>query len=440
MIPVPAGLSYLPFQEDGIRFAAARPACLIGDEMGLGKTVQAIGVMNCHPEWARALVVCPASLKINWRREIDKWLISPVLDVDIVNYDILDRFDLSPLYDVAVLDEGHYIKELTAQRSGYCRRVKARRKLLLSGVPILSRPIDIWHPLHWLRPDLWPKSSYDVFGRRFCGGQRKAINRKGDTRPDYLGASNLDELSRILKPIMIRRYKRDVLKGYKGKRPPQVIELPADGLDSALLAKLVSAGAQMERTIESFHGDVHALEDTIAAEWKRFTVLRHAAGKATVPMALPIVRDAVYSMGKVVVFAFHRDVIASLAEGLAKFHPVIVQGRMSEDEKQKSVDLFQDKTSPNRVFIGQITAAGAGLTLTAASHVIFTEFDWTPGNMDNATDRVDRIGQTEPVTVQYLVLENSLDIRMLKGIVRKQKIIDKALGAEKKQEEPEWWT
>ena len=124
-VPCPAGLEYLPYQLEGIEFARGRNAVLFGDEPGLGKTIQAIGWLNCHPRAETLLVVCPASLKINWHRELDKWLISPCVDVTIINYDVLHKLDMTRHWDVCIIDEAHAIKNRKAKRTGLCKQIQA---------------------------------------------------------------------------------------------------------------------------------------------------------------------------------------------------------------------------------------------------------------------------------------------------------------------------
>lgn len=424
MIPCAPGLEYLPYQEEGIEFAMNRPVCLFGDEMGLGKTIQAIGWMNCHPGLSTVLVVCPATLKINWRREMDKWLISPFVDVTITNYDQLHKLDRSKHYDLCILDEAHYIKNRKAIRSRYCRGIKATYRLALTGTPMLNRPIELWHILHWLAPEIWPMSSYMKYALRYCGAYRNHWGWVMD------GATHLDELRMHLSYIMIRRLKKDVLKDLPPKRR-QIIELPWKGVSRDLRERL-KAALELVRKIESDYAhDVRKMESAIQIVWSEIAEARHEAGLAKVPMAIDLIHDAIAANGKVVVFAYHRDVIEQLNNALVDYYPAVIHGDTSLRARQCAVDRFQN--DPNvKVFIGQTTAAGVGITLTAASHVIFVELDWTPGVMSQAEDRLHRIGQRESVLVQHLALEGSLDAHMAKTLVRKQSILDKALNAPEK--------
>jgi SWI/SNF-related matrix-associated actin-dependent regulator 1 of chromatin subfamily A len=432
MIPVPAGLEYLPYQVEGIEFARSRKSVLFGDEMGLGKTVEAIGVINCTPGINSVLVVCPATLRLNWRRELDKWLVREVESV-VINYDQLHKLDRSRSYDICILDECTYIKNKSSKRSRLCRGIRARRKLALSGTPILNRPAELWHILHWLAPDKWPLSSWMKFTLRFCGAYRRWIGRKQIW--DVSGATHLDELRELLAPLMIRRLKRDVLKELPEKFH-QLIELPIDGMTGELKRKIAEVNRVVSAMDTQYAQDVAKLEGALSVVWEEMAQLRHQVGLEKVPMAVELIRDALESGEKVVVFAHHRDVIASLKAALNDFGPVVVHGSVSPENRQLAVDLFQHD-SHVRVFIGQIQAAGVGITLTAASHVVFVESDWTPGVMSQAEDRCHRIGQKDSVLVQTLVLENSLDARMAKTLLKKQRIIELVLDVAPKEEKGE---
>jgi len=412
-------MTYLPYQEDGIRWAADRASCLIGDEMGLGKTVQAIGWLNAHPEIETVLVVCPCVVRLNWEREMSRWLVSPCVEVTVINYDRLHQIDLSQTWDLAILDESHYIKTPEARRSKLCRQIKARRRIALTGTPVLNRPMELWHQLHFLLPDQFPLSSRIKFGIRYCGGHQRQVTR---SRKVWMfdGATNLDELREILRPIMIRRRKAEVLLDLPPKRR-QVIEIPVE--DRRLRHQLALEASDYDRAALAHPERAEALMSELAS----MSRLRQEAGLAKVWPALEHLEAALEGDGKIVVFAHHRAVIESLRAGLADYGALAITGDTPMRERQQIVDLFQMPESGCRVVVGQIQAAGVGITLTASSHVVFVELDWTPGNMAQAEDRCHRIGQKNSVLVQYLELEGSLDCRMAKSLVRKQTVIDKAL-------------
>jgi len=435
MIPCPVGETYLPYQIEGISFAKDRPSILFGDEMGLGKTIQAIGVLNCYPRIASCLVVCPATLKTNWARELDRWLISPCVDITITNYDQLHKLDFTQEWDAVILDEAHYIKNNKARRSQLCRLIRAKIRIALTGTPILNRPIELWNILHWLDPVKWPASSYMPYAIRYCGAFQRRIKVRGTYKRVWVmdGASNLDELREHLRPLMIRRLKADVLKDLPPKRR-QIVELPTEGLSPDLQEQLRTCTMSVQELEHAYRDNVQKLESALQVAWMNMTEVRHEAGRAKVSRALGLIQDAIESSGKVVVFAHHRDVIAQLTEALVDHRPAVITGDTPHPARQAAVDAFQ--TDPEvRVFIGQIQAAGVGITLTAASHVIFVELDWTPGVVSQAEDRCHRIGQKDSVLVQHLVLEGSLDAHMAKALVRKQSTIERALDAPQQRRE-----
>ena len=458
-IPAPKDLAYLGYQKAGIAFGLERASILIADEMGLGKTIQALGIINADPSIKKILVVCPASLKLNWRKESIKWLVRkttigvaagtdwPNADLVIINYDILSKHHAkihSQVWDLVVIDEGHYLKNSKAQRTvallGRWDKdpmkikpaVKATRKVVLTGTPILNRPIEAQPILSFLSPEE-KEFRFWYYAKKYCAAYQ------GQYGWDLDGASNLEELQRKLRTtVMVRRMKKDVLKELPPKRR-QVIELPANGC-SKLIEQEQEAHSKWERDLEDLRDVMETarlLEDQDAyaeavAEMRRtqgvafedMAKVRHAIAMEKVPF---VVEHILNTEEPVVLFAHHRDVVEALFQGLTEAGKRCVKlvGGMTSEAKNQAVEAFQAGQAD--VFIGNLQAAGVGITLTRSSHVVFAELDWVPGNMTQCEDRTHRIGQTESVLVQHLVLEGSLDQRMAQALVEKQDIADKAL-------------
>jgi SWI/SNF-related matrix-associated actin-dependent regulator 1 of chromatin subfamily A len=445
-IPRPAGLEYFPFQRAGIAYALRVPNVLIADEMGLGKTIQAIGVVNADDAIRRVLVVCPASLKLNWQRELEKWLTKPlrvgiadsrtlpVADVVIVNYDVLHKHDLqAEMFDLLVVDEAHRIKNGKARRTQQVLALRARRRVYMTGTPLVNRPVELWTLIHSLDPTTW--SSFWPYAKRYCGAAR---NKYGW---DLSGASNLHELqARLRGTIMVRRLKRDVLT----ELPPkirQVIELPADGATAEIAAERAAwqrheaaidelrAAVELAKASEApddYRNAVERLQAGARVAFTEISRLRYATALAKAPQVIEHVREALEEDGrKVVIFAHHHDVIDHLMAAFGS-EAVALTGDTPLADRQAAVDRFQADDQV-RVFIGSLTAAGVGITLTASSHVVFAELDWVPGNVTQGEDRCHRIGQRSSVLAQHLVLEGSLDATMARALVAKQDTIDKAL-------------
>jgi SWI/SNF-related matrix-associated actin-dependent regulator 1 of chromatin subfamily A len=455
IVPIkpPDGLEYYPFQEEGIRFALERPNVLIGDEMGLGKTVQAIGTFNADLSIMSVLVVCPAHLKINWKREFRKWSTRPfacrVIQagtppkpfaarvnhpmVWIINYDILERcrpqIDKCK-WDLLVVDEVQYVKNPKAKRScmiwgGLLRKrkekkgkriapIRARKRIFLSGTPMVNRPLDLWPVCKFVDPT-GLGSKFFTYVHRYCDAKRNGFGW------DFSGASNLEELGdRLRSRFMIRRFKDEVLKDLPGKRY-QVIALP------------VSKGIQelVDREIEIYDTHQEWLDSREAASASRkkeyeeaFATARQSLALAKVPLVVAHLEDCL-QQGPVVCFAYHRAVVKQIA---ARFHNCCeyMIGDTPPAERQRSADRFQKGKFD--LLVGNLQAMGVGLTLTRSAHVVFAELDWVPGNMSQAEDRCHRIGQTGSVLVQHLVFDGSLDARMGQAIIEKQENIRKTLG------------
>ncbi len=473
-IPVPEGLAYLPFQAAGIRYAAKRPATLIADEMGLGKTIQAIGVINMtRPK--TVLVLCPASLRLNWKRELEKWLadfsgkihivesndpIPQEATIVICNYDRLRNGTGKEIqtrsWDMIIADECHYLKNPLAQRTkaifgtpshkdkktgelvpavpGIVDRCD--RKVFLTGTPILNRPIEIQPLLSKLLPNEF--GNFFTFAKRYCGAMREKYGW------DFSGASNLEELQTQLRAkCMVRRLKIDVLTELPPKRR-QIIELPSD--DEGSIRKALKAEheefehyknelADLEETVDIARavGDVDSyktaafnLDESSKTAFKAMSSARHRLAMAKVPAVIDHIENVFESgVQKLLVFCHHHDVVDALAR---KFSSVVaaLAGDTNMADRQAAVDRFQ-KDPTCKLFIGTIMAAGVGLTLTAASHVVFAELDWTPANVSQAEDRCHRIGQNESVLIQHLVVSGSLDAHMVRVILAKQDVADRAL-------------
>lgn len=459
-IPCPDGLAYLPYQRAGIVYAKDRAATLIADEMGLGKTIQAIGVVNADPGIRRVLVVCPATLRLNWQREMERWLVAPRTigiatgpqwpgdtDVVIINYDILSKHSAAIraiTWDLLIVDEAHYCKNGKAARTkqvlgggkGDARitPIPAKRKLYLTGTPILNRPIELWSLLHGMDPERW--SNLIRYATRYCAAYQ------GRWGWDMTGSSNLDELQRVLREtVMVRRLKADVLTELPPKRR-QVIEIPANGAASAVaseqaawaakqaeidaLRAAVSAAEASSDDPAAYSAAVQALRAGVQVAFNEISAVRHETALAKCPAVVSHLADMLETGEKVVVMAHHLDVIAEIAGALADYHPVVLTGETSMSDRQAAVDRFQSDDTC-RVFVGGIKAAGVGITLTAASTVVFAELDWTPGVVTQAEDRLHRIGQQNSVLVQHIVLEGSLDANMARTLVDKQAVIDAAM-------------
>lgn len=448
-LPHPEGLDYMPFQKAGIQYALTHSGVLFGDEMGLGKTVEGIGVINADPAVTTAIIVCPKSLKLNWQRELSRWLTRPLTvgvangdfpdtDIVVLNYESVTKYAdqiAARTWGACIVDEAHFIKNPKAQRSQAVKAIKATRKIRLTGTPIVNRPNELYNIIEDLGGS-W--GSFFSFAKRYCNAHQNGFGW------DFSGASNLDELQRRLRETcMVRRLKADVLTELP-RKIRQIVEVEADSADQKRAVKaetkheqaseerLAFLRAQVEmskaESDEAYQAAVATLAKASQVDFTEMSRLRHETALAKVPAVITHILNALEDdeSRKIIIAAHHHDVIAALGEGLAEFHPVTLTGENNEKERQAAVDTFQADPAC-RVFIGGIQAAGVGITLTASSHVVFAELDWVPGVITQAEDRAHRIGQTETVLVQHLVLAESIDARMATMIVAKQRVIDSAL-------------
>jgi SWI/SNF-related matrix-associated actin-dependent regulator of chromatin subfamily A-like protein 1 len=517
-IPCPKGLEYKNYQRAGIAYALSRKHTIIADEMGLGKSIQAIGYMNANIQRInKVLILCPASLKINWQRECQKWLVrkkeiqiikssTDLLRSDasiyISNYELLtdpkirqrneesDReYDerllntksvktqlFSIALDLLILDEAHYIKNPNSQRaiavlgkskSGNIPAVKgifnnANNVIALTGTPVQNNPIEIFPLLHAMYPKVY--SSYWTFAQKYHGAHQKIIGHPKFGKKVWALSEpqNLDHLQETLRSTcMIRRLKEDVLKELPPKiRSIVVIEPEEDKklkryldeeyeIENQNKSKIISIKEKSEKIEEeiktlmngtSVNDDRKDKLDELKKEYDKtvndsMMYMSKTLGELQSERAkmaeykLPSIYEHIDQLledgHKAVVFCVSHSIIDKI---MAKYKDISVKidGRDSQENRQKSVDLFQNNTN-TKIFVGNIKAAGVGLTLTKASHVIFAELDWVPANIYQAEDRCHRMGQKDIVFVYHYVLEGSFDETFIKVIVNKQNIFDKML-------------
>ena len=455
----PSGLAYLPYQADGIRFAMGRDDSLIADEMGLGKTVQAIGVINQSPTAKSILIICPKSLKANWANEWKKWDVKgltveynlngkafPESDVVILNYDVVNKFRKvidSRHWDYLIVDECHYVKNKKSTRTkallghGKMPGVEADHRIFLSGTPIMNKPIEIWPLVEALDPDGLGRN-WTRFIKDYCNAYQERIAGRWVWNTD--GASNLEELSeRLRSSFMVRRLKKDVLTELPSKTR-QIISLPPNGdsklVDAEWLAQRTEdeVKAELRLAVEkaranpdkSFKDRVDELQMKYRVAFSETAKARKAVALAKVPHVIEHVRNAL-DQGSIVLFAHHLEVINSFYQAFIKDVPLgVITGKTSTNLRQEIVEQFQ--TGDLKLIIAGLRAASEGITLTKSSHVIFAELDWNPAKMSQAEDRVHRIGQEDPVLVQHLVMDESLDASIADKLIRKQIIADRALN------------
>ena len=428
-----------PFQKKGVAFIEAKDGrALIGDEMGLGKTVQALAWLQLHPEKRPVIIVVPASLKLNWARETEAWTTNSGLiqilqgtkitklmgDTIIINYDILTHWvgallKMNP--KVLIIDEVHYVKSNSAKRTKAVQKLgkKIPHVIALSGTPIVNRPIEIYNAVKLIDDTVLP-SRWD-YVERYCG---KKYNGFGW---DFSGATNTEELHyKLTNSLMIRRKKVDVLPDL----PEKIRAFTPMELDNS--DEYYAAERDFISFVKNQKGAEAAEKASNAQALVEIETLKQLAVRGKLKQSIKWIQDFLAVDGKLVVFAVHKFVVDALMEEFAGV-AVKVDGSVTGLDRQKAVDEFQTNKDV-RLFIGNVKAAGVGITLTASSTVAFLELPWTPGEVTQAEDRTHRIGQKNSVMIHYLLANDTIEEKIARLIDSKRKVLDAVLDGKVTEE------
>ena len=434
------------FQRAGVAYAVRNKRVMIADDMGTGKTIQALATCQAIGAFP-AVVVCPASLKINWYREAIKWLPGKRVslwdakggwpgDVMIINYDVLLKQVASlraRAPKAVIFDESHYLKSRKAKRTNAAQELTLNVdvRLCLSGTPILNRPEELVTQLELLGR-LEEFGGWWRFVRRYCGAHR------GRFGMDTSGARNLEELNeRLRATCFIRRRKADVLKELPPKQR-SVVPLEIDNrseyqkAEQDLIRWLREQAAKEEGDLLASAAERAAqTEADIARKMQaeqlvRIQALKRLAARGKMEGVVEWVTDFMESGEKLVIFAHHVEIVEELGR---RFKAPIITGQTDLTARQSAVDRFQ-RDPACKVIALNLQAGGVGLTLTAASNVAFVELGWNPAIHDQAEDRCHRIGQEDQVTAWYLLAEKTIDEQIQSLIDAKRVVVTAATDGE----------
>ena len=463
-----------PFQKEAFNFATggslkpidentskSRGRILLADEMGLGKTVTSLAIMLAYKSEWPLLILCPASLRYTWPAEIEKfcpklphsavYVVRGFDDCDfhsnpnkranikivVATYSLLQNRSAAARalqqfnFRCVIADESHNFKEKKSQRCTLAMPIllKANRLLLLSGTPALARPVELWAQLHCINKDLF--GAYSNFTKRYCNA------RYGRFGWDCTGLSNADELHEKLKTVMIRRLKCDVLSELP---PKQRCIIPVKIQKSKHVKECKDIISRLNETrlaVDSLVGD-----DASNANFEARSLLMQAykaSGCGKAQAVADYVVDWLCGSGtqKVLVFAHHKEVLDTIEEAVSKalkgVGHIRIDGSVNPADRASRVKKFQNKPQV-RLALLSVTAAGVGLTLTAASSVIFAELHWTPGVLAQAEDRCHRIGQTNVVNIMFCVCKEtdmSVDLSLWKMLGRKVNNLGRMIDGER---------
>ncbi|XP_076227917.1 SWI/SNF-related matrix-associated actin-dependent regulator of chromatin subfamily A-like protein 1 [Nomia melanderi] len=416
----------MPFQREGICYGISKGGCcLIADDMGLGKTVQALGIAHYFKDDWPLLIVTPSSVRYQWAEAISTFLPSVpthyvhnfinthdfVGDKKIVitSYDLLvralERFERHT-FGFVILDESHTLKSAKTARYKAAQRItsKVGHVVLLSGTPALSRPIELYSQLNLIMPNFM---GYQEYGNRYCAGEKTAYGW------DFKGSSNMQELQLFLKhTCIIRRLKNEVMKVLPSKKR-EVIVLDPD---------LIKAGTKEMEEMSK------ALERTTLNGIERHAALLQYYNESSIAKQKAIcdyVAKLFKNKQKCLIFAHHQnilDAVCEVAESM-DIKYIRIDGKTNPERRKYQVDKFQSCDNYLAAVLS-ITAANAGITLTAAQLVVFAELFWNPGIICQAEDRVHRIGQNDDVLIQYLVAKQTADDYLWPLIQKKMNVLN----------------
>jgi SWI/SNF-related matrix-associated actin-dependent regulator 1 of chromatin subfamily A len=426
----------LEHQKIAIEKLAGSKRFILADDMGLGKTTSTI-IAALETGSKKVLIVCPASLKINWQREIENYSDRPVFiaegkkfssehDFVIVNYDILKNFHdsdpkkkdesllLQSKFDLVILDEAHMISNVQAQRTKIINSFakKVERVWLLTGTPMTSRPMNYYNLLNLIESPV--AQNWKAYAIRYCqgfqftAGKRKVWN--------VMGASNLEELRDRTSKQILRRLKEDVL------------DLP-DKIITPVYLRLKS------KEYEDLMGEYYDWYDknpdessSLTVQFSKLMKVRKVIANEKTKQTIDFAENILEQGKKVIIFTNFTDTLQTIYQHFGK-QAVYLDGSCSNSMRQQAVDSFQNDDKI-KVFVGNLKAAGVGLTLTSAEVVIMNDLSFVPAEHAQAEDRAYRYGQKSNVLVYYPLFENTIEGAIYDILNRKKQIIRTVMGDE----------
>ena len=422
----------LEHQKEAVQKLVENKKFILADDMGLGKTTSTI-IAALEANSKKVLIICPATLKINWKREIENYSdksiyiaegknFSTDADFVIINYDIIKNFHdpkkkddseiLKANFDLVIVDEAHYIKNGQAQRTKLINDlVKTVDRLwLLTGTPMTSRPMDYFNLLSLV--DSPVSKNWMAYAIRYCQGYQ--FNVGGRKIWNITGASNLEELRERTAGTILRRLKENVL------------DLP-DKIITPVYLRLKS------KNYEEVMGEYYDWYDknpdeskSLTVQFSKLTKVRQIIADEKISQTIEIAENIIEQDKKVIIFCNFTDSLNKIIEHFGK-SAVKLDGSMSKPERQRSVDEFQDNPKV-KVFVGNIKAAGVGITLTSAEAVIMNDLSFLPSDHAQAEDRAYRYGQKNNVLVYYPIFENTIEGVIYDILNNKKQVIATVMG------------
>jgi SNF2 family DNA or RNA helicase len=420
----------LEHQKEAVQKLAENKKFILADDMGLGKTTSTI-IAALETGAKKVLIICPASLKINWQREIEnysdrttsiiegkKWYDA---DFVIINYDIIKNFHddkkksestiVNSKFDLVIVDEAHYVQNSQAQRTKLINDIgrKVERVWLLTGTPITSRPINYFNLLSLI--DSPVAQNWMAYVKRYCNGFQFQAGRRKIW--NVSGASNLEELRDRTSPLVLRRLKENVL------------DLP-EKIITPVYLRLKSK--EYEELMGEYYDwyDKSGESDSLTLQFTKLTKVRQVIAEEKTKATIELCENIIEQGKKVIVFTNFTKSLEMILQHFGK-SAVRLDGQMSQKERQLSVDRFQNEEDVT-IFVGNIKAAGVGITLTAAEAVVMNDLSFLPSDHSQAEDRSYRYGQKNNVLVYYPIFDNTVEGIIYDILKKKKSIFETIMG------------
>lgn len=456
------GSGMYDFQSSGVARGLQLKRFINGDQPGLGKTVQAIatiegGEVTEPGSTFPCLIICPATLKQNWKDEIEDWTDRGTLILDnncknnfqfyattgvaqyfITNFESLKKYfiekiddpgkgkplmlkhihfkDTISIFKSVIIDEAHRLKDHTTQQAKFAKGICTGKEWIieLTGTPVINKPADLMSPLAMMER-LNQFGNMDGFKKTFCAGPREA--------------SNLRLLNyQLNKLCFYRRTKDEVMKDLPLKSR-QIVKV-----EITTRKEYIDAARDLENYLRQYK---EATESQISRALRgeimvKIGILKNISARGKILAACEWIRDLLATGEKLVLFAHLKEVVNAMKEHFPQ--AVTITGEDNEAQRDVAKKRFQNDPAC-QLIICSIKAAGVGITLTASSRVTFLELPWTYADTEQCEDRCHRIGQKDNVTCTYILGHDTIDEHIYKIIMNKKEIAHTVTGTEDKTEE-----
>jgi len=419
-------------QKEAIEKLVKNKKFILADDMGLGKTTSTI-IAALETGAKKVLIVCPASLKINWQREIANYSDRTVYiaegkkfsdehDFVIVNYDILKNFHdtkekekseiMKINFDLVIMDEAHMISNPQAQRTKIANDIasKSNRVWLLSGTPMTSRPMNYYNLLNLV--DSPVAMNWMAYAKRYCNGFQFSVGKRKVW--NVTGASNLEELRERTSTHILRRLKEDVL------------DLPEKIITPVYLRLKSKDYEELMGEYFNWYDQNPEESSSLTIQFSKLMKVRKVIAQEKINNTIELAENIIEQGKKVIIFTNFTDTLNQIYNHFGK-SAVYLDGSCSKFHRQNAVDEFQTNDKI-KVFVGNLKAAGVGITLTSAEAVIMNDLSFVPAEHSQAEDRSHRIGQKNSTSVYYPLFENSIEGAIYDILNRKKKIISTVMG------------